>query len=266
MSNAADLTARIAATTSRVVAELAATPPDTLEPVPLTASEAAALIDHTLLKPDSVEAQVRQLCADADTYGFASVCVNPTWVPLCAELLAASDTKVCSVVGFPLGAMRTAAKAFEAVEVIAVGAEEVDMVLNVGLLRDGHLEAVRDDVAAVAEACHAADVILKVIIEAGLLTDVEKVAACVLCQEAGADFVKTSTGFNAGGATVWDVALMRATVGPEMGVKAAGGVSNAADAGRMVAAGATRIGASAGVQIVSQLLGEETSAGASDDY
>jgi deoxyribose-phosphate aldolase len=266
MSNATDLSTRIAATTARVLAELATSSPDAIEPVPLTAGEAAALIDHTLLKPDAVEAQIRQLCRDADAFGFASVCVNPTWVPLCAELLEKSAPKVCAVVGFPLGAMRTPAKAFEALEVIAAGAEEIDMVINVGLLRDGRFDEVRDDVAAVVDACHESDVILKVIIEAGLLTDEEKVAACLLCQDADADFVKTSTGFNAGGATVWDVALMRAAVGPEMGVKAAGGVGNAADAGRMVAAGATRIGASAGVQIVRELLGDAPDAAAGQGY
>jgi deoxyribose-phosphate aldolase len=260
MSDYAELNARIEATVAEVSAVMAAANGD-FAPVPLSASEAAALIDHTLLKPEAVERNIRQLCEEAATYHFASVCVNPTWVSLCAELLAESASKVCTVVGFPLGAMTSAAKAFEAANAIELGAQEIDMVMNVGRLRAGEWAAVRDDIAAVVAASHARGAIVKVIFETCLLSDEEKIAACVLSQDAGADFVKTSTGFNKGGATLADVALMRTAVGPVMGVKAAGGVRTAEDAGRMVAAGATRIGASAGVQIVQDLLG--TSSGAS---
>jgi deoxyribose-phosphate aldolase len=216
------------------------------------AAKIARLIDHTLLKPDATREQIEKLCAEARQVAFASVCVNPTWVHLCAGLLAGTDVAVCTVVGFPLGATLDQVKAFEAQEAIRLGASEVDMVINIGALKSGDDDLVVGDIRAVAEVCQAGGALLKVIIEAALLDDGEKVRACQLAQEAGADFVKTSTGFGPGGATVADVSLMRRTVGPEMGVKAAGGIRTLADAQRMIEAGATRIGASAGVQIVAE--------------
>jgi deoxyribose-phosphate aldolase len=210
----------------------------------------AGIIDHTLLKPEATRPQIEKLCAEASKFRFASVCVNPAWAHLCAGLLAGPDVAVCTVVGFPLGATLSQVKAFEAQEAIRLGATEIDMVINIGALKSGDGELVRDDIRAVADACHSGDALLKVIIEAALLDDEEKVLACRLAQDADADFVKTSTGFGPGGATVPDVALMRQTVGPDMGVKAAGGIRTLADAQRMIDAGATRIGASAGVQIV----------------
>lgn len=219
----------------------------------MSPQEMAALIDHTALKADTTEAQVRQLCAEALEWGFASVCVNATWVPLCVELLADSAVKVCAVAGFALGATLPAVKAFEAQQVLALGAQEVDMVINVGKLKDKQYRLVHEDIAAVADECHEVGALLKVIIETGLLSNEEKIAACVIARDAGADFVKTSTGFNGGGATAADIALMRHIVGSTLGVKAAGGVRTAKDALAMVAAGATRIGASAGVQIVQQM-------------
>lgn len=219
----------------------------------LAADALAGYIDHTLLKPEAQVDQIRRLCGEARDYGFASVCVNPTWVSLCAELLAGSRSKVCTVVGFPLGATLSTVKAAETTAVIELGAQEVDMVLNVGRLKSGDLTAVYADIAAVVAAAHAQKSIVKVIIETFLLSEDEKIAAATLTQAAGADFVKTSTGFNGGGATPADVRLLRLTVGPTMGVKAAGGVRNADDAAAMIAAGATRLGASAGVQIVHSL-------------
>jgi deoxyribose-phosphate aldolase len=216
------------------------------------AAKIAHIIDHTLLKPDATRAQIEKLCAEADEIDFASVCVNPSWVSLCASLLAGSDVAVCTVVGFPLGATLSQVKAFEANEAIRLGASEIDMVINIGALKSGDHDLVRDDIRAVADVCHAGDALLKVIIETALLHDEEKISACQLAQQAGADFVKTSTGFGPGGATTADVSLMRRTVGPDMGVKAAGGIRTLADAERMIQAGATRIGASAGVQIVAE--------------
>jgi deoxyribose-phosphate aldolase len=210
----------------------------------------AHMIDHTLLKPEASHDQIAQLCYEARKYGFASVCVNPTNVKLCAQLLEGSGVPVCTVVGFPLGATPAEVKVFEAQQAIREGASEVDMVINVGALKSRDYELVEQDVASVARACHAGNAILKVIIEAALLTDEEKVTACQLCKVAKADFVKTSTGFGPGGATPEDVALMRRVVGPAMGVKAAGGIRTFKDAQRMIAAGATRIGASASVKIV----------------
>lgn len=209
----------------------------------------ARMIDHTLLKPDATRDEIEKLCQEALTYQFASVCVNPHWVPLAAQLLKGSPVKVCTVIGFPLGATSTAAKAFEAADAIAHGAQEVDMVLNIGALKSGDLDTVQQDIAAVVEAARG-KALVKVILETGLLTRDEKITACRLAKAAGADFVKTSTGFGHGGATVEDVALMRETVGPEMGVKASGGVRDAATARAMIQAGANRIGASAGVSIV----------------
>jgi deoxyribose-phosphate aldolase len=210
----------------------------------------AGMIDHTLLKPDATPDQIAQLCFEARKYGFASVCINPTWVELCAKLLEGSPVKVCTVIGFPLGATPPEVKAFEAQNAIDHGATEIDMVINIGALKARDLELVAKDIRGVVVASHARGAIVKVILEAVLLTDEEKTIACLLSKEAGADFVKTSTGFASGGATVHDVALMRKAVGPEMGVKAAGGVRTFEDAEKMVKAGATRIGASAGVKII----------------
>jgi deoxyribose-phosphate aldolase len=226
-----------------------------MDPKHITRAQLAKMIDHTLLKPDATEAQIRQLCAEGREYGFMSVCVNPYWVPFCAELLKGTDVKVCTTIGFPLGANRSEIKAVEAEDAVARGAREVDMVINVGALKSGRLDVVRNDIRAVVEAV-AGEALVKVILETGLLTDEEKVTACRLAQEAGADFVKTSTGFGYGGATVADVALMRRTVGPEMGVKASGGVRDTATALAMIEAGATRIGASAGVAILAGLAAE----------
>ena len=212
----------------------------------------AQVIDHTLLKPEATREQIDRLCREALEYHFASVCVNPTHVGRCAELLRGSDVKVCTVIGFPLGATTTAVKAYETRQAIDDGATEIDMVINIGALKSGDLDAVQADIGAVVDAAHAAGALVKVIIETALLSDDEKVTACRLAQAAGAEFVKTSTGFGPGGAKVEDVALMRRVVGPEMGVKASGGVRNYADVQAMIAAGATRIGASAGVAIVSE--------------
>lgn len=210
----------------------------------------AGMIDHTLLKPDATQDQIAQLCFEARKYGFASVCVNPTHVALCAQLLKGSPVKVCTVIGFPLGATTTDAKSFEALKALNDGANELDMVLNIGALKARDLALVARDILEVVKVGHAADALVKVIIETALLNDEEKVMACLLSKEAGADYVKTSTGFSGGGATVEDITLMRRTVGPEMGVKASGGVRTRDEAENMVKAGATRIGASAGVKIV----------------
>jgi len=211
----------------------------------------ARYIDHTLLRPDATEADIDRLCDEAATYGFASVCVNPAWVRRCAARLRGTDVAVASVVGFPFGATPPDVKAFETRRAIRDGAREIDMVINIGALRSGAYDQVREDIARVSDACHESGVLNKVIIEAALLSDEEKVVACRMAQLARADMVKTSTGYAKGGATVFDVALMRETVGPGMGVKAAGGIRTASDVQDMIAAGATRIGASAGVSIVS---------------
>ena len=212
----------------------------------------ARLIDHTLLKPEATADQIAQLCYEARKYGFATVCLNPTHVALAASLLRGSSVGVCTVVGFPLGATAPEVKAYEAQLALDQGATEIDMVINLGALKARDFEMVARDIRAVVRVCHARlpPALVKVIIEAALLTDEEKIAACLLAKESGADYVKTSTGFASGGATVADVALMRRTVGPEMGVKAAGGVRTRDDAEAMVKAGATRIGASAGVKII----------------
>ncbi|WP_262315351.1 deoxyribose-phosphate aldolase [Lacticaseibacillus parakribbianus] len=212
----------------------------------------AKYIDHTLLKPEATQEQVAQILAEAKQYGFASVCLNPYWVPLAAQTLAGSGVNVCTVIGFPLGANATAIKAAEATQAIEAGATEVDMVINIGELRAGHDAAVQQDIAAVAAAAHAGHALLKVIIECVLLTDAQKVRACELSEAAGADYVKTSTGFAGGGATVPDVALMRKTVGDRLGVKAAGGIHTLKDAQALIAAGASRLGASAGVAIMKE--------------
>ncbi len=216
------------------------------------AQDIARLIDHTALKPETTEAQIRQLCEEARRLNFASVCVNPSWVPLCASLLRGSPVLVCTVIGFPLGATTTATKVHETHEACRAGAKEVDMVLNIGALKSGQVDAAGADIRAVAEAAHQHGAELKVIIETSLLSDEEKVQACTLAKMAGADFVKTSTGFSGGGATVADVALMRFVVDDALGVKASGGIRGFADALQLVEAGATRLGASAGVKIVEQ--------------
>ncbi|HFI0301259.1 TPA: deoxyribose-phosphate aldolase [Streptococcus suis] len=205
-------------------------------------------IDHTILKPETTQEQVEKILSEAKEYDFASVCVNPTWVSLAAESLKDSDVKVCTVIGFPLGANTSAVKAFETKDAIANGADEIDMVINVGALKSGNDALVLDDIKAVVDA--SGDKLVKVIIETCLLTDDEKVRACKLSKEAGADYVKTSTGFSTGGATVADVALMRKTVGPDMGVKASGGARSYEDAIAFIEAGASRIGASSGVAIM----------------
>jgi deoxyribose-phosphate aldolase len=223
----------------------------------------AGMIDHTLLKPDATPDQIAQLCFEARKHGFASVCINPAWVKLCAQLLQGSPVKVCTVIGFPLGASAPEVKAFEARNAIEQGATEIDMVINVGALKARDLELVARDIRGVVAASHERGAIVKVIIEAVLLTDEEKTIACLLSKEAGADFVKTSTGFASGGATVHDVELMRRVVGPAMGVKAAGGVRTFADAESMIKAGATRIGASAGVKILQGPADEKAQAASS---
>jgi deoxyribose-phosphate aldolase len=210
----------------------------------------AKYIDHTLLRPDATLAEIEVLCDEALAFGFASVCINPTWVKVAAERLRGSSVKVCTVIGFPLGANTPDIKSMEARKALREGAREVDMVINIGALKSGDLELVRTDIEKVVDAAHESGAICKVILETSLLTDEEKVIASSLAKQAKADFVKTSTGFSGGGATVYDVALMRETIGPDMGVKASGGVRTLEDAEDMIAAGATRIGASAGVQIV----------------
>jgi deoxyribose-phosphate aldolase len=220
-------------------------------------SDIARMIDHTLLKPEATADKIVKLCQEAREHGFASVCVNPFWVPVAVEQLTGSSVKACTVVGFPLGANTTATKIFEAGKALRSGAQEIDMVINIGALTGGDLPVVLADIRGVVEETHAAGGIVKVILETCLLTDAQKVAACKLCVEAGADFVKTSTGFSTGGATVEDVALMRNTVGPLMGVKASGGVRSYADVRKMMDAGATRIGTSSGVAILAGAMAAE---------
>ena len=211
----------------------------------------AAYIDHTLLKQDAAAPQIDRLCAEAAQYHFASVCVNPWYVPRCVKHLQGTGVKVCTVVGFPLGATTTESKVFETLQAVKSGAEEIDMVMNVCAMKSGNTRAIEQEIQALAAAVEG-HAILKVILETCLLTEEEKILACQIAKRAGADFVKTSTGFSTGGATVADVALMRRTVGPEMGVKAAGGIRDYATAKAMLDAGATRIGASAGIAIVQQ--------------
>ncbi|MED3548934.1 deoxyribose-phosphate aldolase [Cytobacillus praedii] len=215
----------------------------------------AKMIDHTLLKADATKEQIEKICAEAKEYNFASVCVNPTWVKRSAELLKGTDVKVCTVIGFPLGASTPETKAFETKNAIENGATEVDMVINIGALKGGDNELVESDIRAVVNAAKG-KALTKVIIETCLLTEEEKVRACELSVKAGADFVKTSTGFSTGGATAEDIALMRKTVGPAIGVKASGGVRSAEDAELMIKAGASRIGASSGAAIVNGLTSD----------
>jgi len=215
----------------------------------------ASLIDHTLLRADATRDDIVKICREARQYNFASVCVNPYWVPLAAAELAGSPVKVCTVVGFPLGATSTEAKVAETEAALRVGAQEIDMVQNVGALRSGDHDAVKADIAAVVESAHRAGAIVKVILETALLDDSQKIVASVLAKMAKADFVKTSTGFGPSGATAHDVELMRLAVGPDMGVKASGGIRTLDDLKKMAAAGATRIGASASVKIVEATAG-----------
>jgi deoxyribose-phosphate aldolase len=223
-------------------------------------SQVAHLIDHTLLKPEATEDQIAQLCYEAKKYNFIAVCINPNWVSLCRQLLRGSNVKIATVVGFPLGAHATETKVFETAQAVKDGADEIDMVINIGALKAGDYATVERDIHAVVEVAHALGAIVKVIIEAALLNDDEKEQACILSKAAGADFVKTSTGFGPGGATAHDVALMRKVVGPQLGVKAAGGIRDYKAVEEMVKAGATRIGASAGVKIMQEASGEKASA------
>ena len=231
-----------------------------------SAKEWAGLIDHTLLKPEATDDDIKKLCQEAATYRFASVCVNPTWVRVAACNLTGSGVPVCTVIGFPLGATLPDVKAYEARRAILDGAREVDMVINVGALKSGDDCLVEHDIRSVVQVAHEYDVICKVIIETALLTDEEKVRACLAAKKAGADFVKTSTGFSKGGATVADIALMRRTVGSELGVKASGGVKGLEDARKMVEAGATRIGASVGVKIAQEAAGKTPTVSRSSAY
>ncbi len=217
----------------------------------------AALIDHTILTPQATKENVENLCKEAIKYGFHSVCVNSSFVYYCARLLKDSEVKVCTVIGFPLGAMSTAGKAAEAEQAILDGAEELDMVIHVGMIKSGDWEYVKQDIASVVDVAKGR-AIVKVILETCLLTREEKIKACQICKECGADFVKTSTGFSTGGADVEDVALMRKVVGPDMGVKASGGIRSIQDAEAMIAAGATRLGTSSGVLIVQAEHEEES--------
>jgi deoxyribose-phosphate aldolase len=212
--------------------------------------ELARMIDHTLLKPEATHQEIEKLCMEAKSYCFASVCINPSYVKLCAQLLRDTDVKVCTVIGFPLGATSSVAKAYETEQAIKDGAREVDMVMNVGMLKSGEYQYVEEDILSVVSTAHRYGVLAKVIIETGLLSDEEKVKACMLAKQAGADFVKTSTGFAKGGATAGDIALMRKVVGPDLGVKASGGVRSQEQALALIASGADRIGASASVKIV----------------
>jgi deoxyribose-phosphate aldolase len=218
----------------------------------------ARMIDHTLLKPDATPDEIKTLCSEARTYSFASVCVNPCYVKMCRDLLRGSVVKVCTVIGFPLGATTTEVKRAEAEQAIQNGAQEIDMVINIGMLKQGDYDYVFNDINQVVLAGKRSRVLTKVILETVLLTDEEKIKACVLSKKAKADFVKTSTGFSKGGATAGDIALMRLVVGSDMGVKASGGVRTAEDARAMIASGADRIGASASVKIVSGGVGESS--------
>lgn len=230
------------------------------------AGTVAGMIDHTLLKPDATRQEIEKLCREAAQFHFATVCVNPGWVALAAQLLRGSGVGVCSVVGFPLGATTADVKHYETRRAIFDGASEIDMVINIGALKSGDLQTVERDIAAVVGPCREANVVSKVILEVALLNDDEKIAGCTLSKAVGADFVKTSTGFASGGATAADVALMRRVVGADMGVKAAGGVRDYEGLKAMVAAGATRVGASAGVKIVQESQGQKTTASAPAGY
>ena len=230
------------------------------------AGPVAGMIDHSLLNPDATRQDIEKLCREAAEFHFATVCINPSWVSLAVRLLHGSGVGVCTVIGFPLGATTADTKHYETRRAIFDGASEIDMVINVGALKSGDLAIVERDISAVVQPCREADRVSKVIIETALLTDDEKVAACTLAKAAGADFVKTSTGFASGGATAADIALMRRVVGADMGVKASGGVRDYEGVKALVAAGATRIGASAGVKIVQESQGQKTTAAAPAGY
>jgi deoxyribose-phosphate aldolase len=230
------------------------------------AREVARYIDHTLLKPDATRDEILKVCEEGVRYGFASVCINPIWVREAACALRGSGVKVCTVIGFPLGANAPDTKSYEARRAIFDGASELDMVINVGALKSGDHDLVSRDIRGIVEVAHEVGYICKVIIETALLTDDEKVSACLIAKEAGADFVKTSTGFSTGGATVADVALMRRAVGGQMGVKASGGVRDLKQAQEMIRAGATRIGASVGVKIIQEVAGSPVSAGGQSSH
>ena len=223
-------------------------------PAPSPPDDLAKYIDHTLLKPEATLEQIDELCDQAVEHGFYSVCVNSSWVEHCVRRLQGTDVRTCAVVGFPLGAMDARSKGFGARNAVAAGAKEIDMVINVGALKAKDLKTVEEDVRSVRRACRPG-IILKVILETALLTDEEKILACQIAKRAGANFVKTSTGFSKGGATVADIALMRKTVGPDLGVKASGGVRSYEDAMKMIQAGATRLGTSSGVAIVQGQVG-----------
>jgi len=244
---------------SKALIEFQSNPGAENQPVPaaakLNAVDVARLIDHTLLQPEATEVQIQQLCREAKQYRFASVCVNPTWVPLARTLLTDSLVKVATVVGFPFGATLPEVKAFETERAIQQGAHEIDMVINVGRLKSGQHQVVFQDVTSVVAVARRSGAIVKAIIETALLSEEEKIAACVLVQAGGADFVKTSTGFSTAGATVADVALMRRVVGPNMGIKASGGVRSIQFLQELVAAGATRIGARYSVKLMEELAG-----------
>lgn len=222
--------------------------------LPEAAQKLAAYIDHTILKPEATPTDIENLCNEARQYQFAAVCVNPVYVKLAADLLTGSGVAVCAVVGFPLGANATAVTCFETKQAIKDGATEIDMVIHVGGLKAGNTQAVKADMSAIVQTAHQYNVICKVILETALLNEAEKVLACQLAQQAGADYVKTSTGFSSGGATLADVTLMRQTVGPLMGVKASGGIRDYATAQKMITAGASRLGLSAGVQIIQEAI------------
>lgn len=257
-----DLDQRVEQISRQLAAGLVAPPAS----VPTGAAALASLIDHTILKPEATRADVLKVCAEARQFGFASVCINPYWVPLVAEALRNTPAKVCTVIGFPLGANTSAGKRAEAEAAIRDGAREIDMVLNVGALLSGDVTSVEEDIRGVVEVSHAAGAIVKVILETALLDDRRKIAASLLAKEAGADFVKTSTGFAKSGATAADITLMRLAVGPTLSVKASGGIRTLADLQSMVAAGATRIGASAGVTIVEAALGASSPAAPAHGY
>jgi deoxyribose-phosphate aldolase len=244
---------------SKALVQVKSNPNPENQPAPstlkLTASEVARLIDHTLLIPEATEAQIQQACREAKHYRFASVCVNPTWVPLARTLLVDSLVKVATVVGFPLGATLPEVKAFEAERSIQAGAHEIDMVINVGRLKAGHHQTVFQDVTSVVAVARRSGALVKAIIETALLTEEEKVAACVLAQAGGVDFIKTSTGMSTGGATVADIALIRRVVGPNLGIKASGGVRSIQLLFDLVAAGATRVGARYSVKLMEELAG-----------
>ncbi len=241
LTKCADRVATIANAGADRIGLAVATPP--------SSDAIASLIDHTVLKPEATEADIVRICREAVDYGFASVCVNPYYVPLVADMLRGSRVLTCTVVGFPLGASMPETKAFEATRAVQDGAQEIDMVINIGALKSARYDWVRHDVEQVVASAHKGGAIVKVIFETALLTDEEKIIACEISRDAGAEFVKTSTGFGPGGATTDDVALMRRIVGGELGVKASGGIGNREAAAQMIAAGATRIGASAGVRI-----------------